>query len=108
MLDIKALRSTLTFLVPQSMDEHGELDRLLAAAVVNSQFCARLLEDPAGAVKAGLQGESFHLSEEEAAVLYSIEAATLAELAEGLAQFFRERPVFSMPMTAPSVDSYGR
>ena len=108
MLDTKALREAFTLLVPPILYEHGELDRLLAAATVDARFCDLLLQDPNRAVQAGFQGESFQLSSEEAAVLFSINAYSLAELAEGLARCFGERPQVSLPISAPSLEYYGR
>jgi hypothetical protein len=108
MLDIKGLKQALTILVPPTLYEHGELDRLLAAAAVNAQFCARLLEDPLAAIREGFQGESFQLSDEEAAVLLCVGAHSLSELAEGVARYFSEPQTLSMPISAPSLVHIGR
>jgi len=108
MLDLKALRQRFTLLFPPILYEHEGLDRLLAAAVVNAQFCNLLLRDPAGALQAGVQGENIQLSDEEAAVLFSISANTLSELADGIARCFGEQPRVSLPISAPSLEYYGR
>ncbi len=64
--------------------DHTELSRLLAAAVVNTQFKTLLLDDPEFALENGYLGESFQLTEEERALLVSIRAGTLPDLAKQL------------------------
>ena len=61
--------------------DHTELSRLLAAAIVNTQFKTLLLDDPESALANGYLGESFQLTEDERALLVSIRAGTLTELA---------------------------
>ncbi len=88
---------TKSFVIPISIelqptpDDHLELNRLLAAAVVNDEFCRLLLDDPGQALEIGYQGESFHLSVEERALILSIRANTLTELAKELVRTFGER-----------------
>lgn len=67
------------------MPEHGELSRLISAAVVNQEFCSLLLSNPARALAAGYYGERFHLASQEEQLVLSIQAATLAEFAKQLA-----------------------
>jgi hypothetical protein len=57
------------------------LNRLIAAAVINSQFCDVLLKDPEKAVKNGFSGEYFSLDHKEKSILFSIKASNLAEFA---------------------------
>ena len=64
--------------------DHTELSRLLAAAVVNTQFNTLLLDNPETALANGYLGESFQLTEEERALLVSIRAGTLIEMAKQL------------------------
>jgi hypothetical protein len=64
--------------------DHTELSRLLAAAVVNTQFKTLLLDNPEFALENGYLGESFQLTEEERALLVSIRAGTLPDLAKQL------------------------
>jgi len=64
--------------------DHTELSRLLTAAVVNTQFKALLLDNPESALESGYLGESFQLANEERALLISIRAGTLTELAKQL------------------------
>lgn len=59
----------------------GELSRLLTAAVVNRNFCNMLLTNPANALDAGYNGESFRLAKEEKALILSINAKSLTEFA---------------------------
>jgi len=89
---------TQTLLVPITIEiqptpnDHLELNRLLAAAAINGQFCRLLLDDPALALQSGYQGETFLLSEEERALILSIRADSLTDLARELIRTFGERP----------------
>lgn len=65
-------------------ENHTGLSALLAAAVVNREFRDLLLSDPRTALKNGYLGEQFHLSSEEQTRLASIQAASLADLAQQL------------------------
>jgi hypothetical protein len=64
--------------------DHTELSRLLAAGIVNDQFKTLLLNDPESALANGYLSESFQLTVEERALLISIRAGTLTELAKQL------------------------
>lgn len=57
------------------------INRLLAAAVINQNFCKLLLSEPSQALKNGFQGEKFHLDHQEAELLLSIRADSLSEFA---------------------------
>ena len=92
MIYTKTLQVPLSLEVRQSQDDHLELNRLLAAAVVNANFCRLLLDDPALALQNGYMGETFLLSEEERALIMSIRADSLTELARELVRTFGERP----------------
>ncbi len=61
-----------------------ELSRLLAAAVINQNFCKLLLSSPRKALADGFNGEAFRLPEEEAQRVVSIRARSLADFARQL------------------------
>ncbi|MBN8657057.1 MAG: hypothetical protein J0M11_15080 [Anaerolineae bacterium] len=58
------------------------LNRVFAAAVVNRQFCDLLLKNPQEALQKGYLGETFTLTPEENALIASIQANTLSDLAK--------------------------
>jgi hypothetical protein len=80
------LKSSVTLMVPPVEEDHLEISRLLAAAVVNPSFCHQLLVDPKRAIEDGYQGETFRLSDAERYLLLFIHTDTLAELAHQIAQ----------------------
>jgi len=88
MLTTKEFQSSVSLMVSPSLEDHLELSRLLAAAVVNPSFCHRLLVDPKLAIENGYQGETFLLSDAERYSILSIHAGSLAELAQQIAQAF--------------------
>ena len=65
----------------QTRVSHSEVNRLLAAAVVNRKFRQLLLSDPVQALEAGYQGEKFTFTRSERDLIVSIQAKSLAELA---------------------------
>jgi hypothetical protein len=64
--------------------DHVELNRLLAAAVINQRFRSLLLNDPGRAICEGFAGEKFALAPDEFQLIASSQAATLADLARVL------------------------
>ena len=60
---------------------HGEISRLLTAAVINEGFRKMLLTNPELALNRGYKGESFHLSKEERSRITSIHATSLTDFA---------------------------
>jgi hypothetical protein len=66
---------------------HGEISRVLTAAVVNEGFRKMLLSNPEVALTKGYKGESFHLSTEEHSHLANIHASSLTDFASQIAQF---------------------
>jgi hypothetical protein len=62
----------------------SELNRMLSAAVVNTNFRRRLLSDPVAALAGGYNGESFEIKAEELAQIVLIRAGSLAEFASQL------------------------
>jgi hypothetical protein len=75
------LQYSVPMVVAPSLEDHLEIARLLAAAVVNPVFCRLLLEDPKLAIDNGYQGETFILSDAARFLLLYIHADTLADLA---------------------------
>lgn len=70
--------------VRKSSEDRLELSRLMAAATVNPAFARLLLDDPETALRQGYQDETFLLSEEERALILSIRADSLPQLAQVL------------------------
>ena len=58
------------------------LNKLFAAAVVNNQFRQLLLGQPEAALQQGYMGDTFDLTPEEFALIISIRAKSLPELAQ--------------------------
>ncbi|MFL7868290.1 MAG: hypothetical protein AB8I58_05640 [Anaerolineales bacterium] len=58
------------------------MNKLFAAAVVNNQFCQLLLHEPETALRQGYLGDAFDLTIEEQALIVSIRAKSLPELAQ--------------------------
>lgn len=58
------------------------LNRVFAAAVVNRQFCDMLLKNPREALQKGYLGEVFTLTPDEVALIASIRAESLSDLAK--------------------------
>lgn len=67
---------------PKSTKTNTGLNKLFAAAVVNNQFCQMLLDQPEIALQQGYFGETFDLSLDEQALIVSIRAKSLPELAQ--------------------------
>jgi hypothetical protein len=88
MLTTTELQCSVSMMVSPSPEDHLELSRLVAAAVVNPSFCQRLLVDPKCAIENGYQGETFLLSDAARYLILSIHAESLAELAKQIAQAF--------------------
>ena len=88
MLTTTELQRSVSMMVSPSSEDHLELSRLLAAAVVNPSFCQLLLVDPKQAIDNGYQGETFLLSEAARYLLLLIRANSLVELAQQIAQAF--------------------
>lgn len=63
-------------------ESHGGLSSLFAAAVVSTSFREMLLSDPERALRQGYLGKGFGLSQEDASLIVSLNARTLADLAK--------------------------
>lgn len=72
--------------VHETKPNSTEINRLLAAAVVNRPFCNLLLKDPARAIEEGFAGERFALSHEEYNLILSIHVSSLPEFANELSR----------------------
>ncbi len=57
------------------------LNRLIAAAVINQNFCDSLLNTPELALENGYFGEQFNLEDHEVGLILSIEADNLSDFA---------------------------
>ena len=74
-------KSVLPLRVTESPKNLTGMSKLFEAAIVNRQFCQLLLSQPETALKQGYLGNSFNLSTEEQALIISIQANSLPELA---------------------------
>ncbi|MEW6094304.1 MAG: hypothetical protein AB1531_10095 [Chloroflexota bacterium] len=74
----------------ESVEEHLDLSRLLAAATINQDFERLLLDDPQAALQQGYQDEKFFLTDEERDLVMSIRADSLSELAQILVRTLGE------------------
>jgi hypothetical protein len=72
--------------ISRKTTDHVELNRLLAAAVVNQHFRNLLLTNPAVAIRDGYGGEKFSLSDDEHNMILSIHASSLVNFAEQLSE----------------------
>jgi hypothetical protein len=68
--------------VVETSTNNTGIDKLFAAAVVNHEFCQLLLKQPETALQQGYLGDSFDLTPEEQALIISIRAKSLSELAQ--------------------------
>lgn len=100
MLTTKTTSPMFQVLVDETTDQHLEIQRLLAAAAINKQFCRLLLADPELALESGFQGESFLLSSHERALVLSIRADGLSHLAAQLALVYGQRPGIGLSQSA--------
>jgi len=73
---------------------HLGLVTVLAAAIVNQEFCTLLLHDPKMALRKGYQGEPFALSAEETELFLSTSVDSLQNLAKTILAFKpKEKPL---------------
>ena len=70
----------------QPSRDGNELSRLINAALISKEFCDLLLTNPAAAVTAGYNGESFCLTPEQERLILSNRASSLPEFAIQLTQ----------------------
>ncbi len=62
-----------------------EYSRILSAAVINSSFRSMLLANPAKAIHSGYSGEKFNLDQTAQKRMSTIQATSLADFANQLA-----------------------
>ena len=67
---------------------HGEVGRLLNAAIVDRQFCDLLLTRPDLALANGYSGEPFLLSSKERQFILTAKSTSLADLAKRWIEFY--------------------
>jgi len=85
----------LPVIVPTVKGVGCELNRLLAAAVVNDRFQKMLLDQPEKALQEGYHGEAFFLTREEYDLVLSIRASSLKDFAIQIVQTLDSHPHYS-------------
>jgi hypothetical protein len=91
MIETKIYNPPVALITRDLSDGLLELSRLLAAAVINPEFCRLLLDDPELALQKGFQGECFFFTENECNLILSIRSDSFSELANQLARTFTEK-----------------
>lgn len=81
-------RSVLPLRIAEAPRNVAGLSKLFEAAVVNRQFCQLLLSQPEAALRQGYLGNSFDLTLEEQALIMSIQANSLPDLARQVTNAF--------------------
>ncbi len=76
---------------PSATNNFSELNRLLSAAIVSTNFRNLLINSPESALARGYQGEKFHLSNEDFHWLVSIQATNLPDFASQLLEYQNTR-----------------
>lgn len=74
-------KTVLPLRVAETPRNVAGLSKLFEAAVLNRQFCQLLLSQPEAALGQGYLGNSFDLTLEEQALIISIQANSLPDLA---------------------------
>lgn len=84
------------YMIDQNLDQAPNLDpstgtrlefgRVISAAIVNADFCERLLDNPLKALNLGYNGQQFYFSKEELRLLGAINAEDLKDFAAKLLQ----------------------
>jgi hypothetical protein len=73
---------TLSLSTVKTPENIAGMNKLFAAAIVNNQFRQLLLNKPEVALRQGYLGDAFDLTFEEQALIVSIRAKSLPELAQ--------------------------
>jgi hypothetical protein len=73
---------TLPLSTTETPEDITGINKMFAAAIVNNQFCQLLLNEPKIALRQGYLGDAFDLTFEEQALIVSIRAKSLPELAQ--------------------------
>lgn len=79
-------KTVLPLRVAESSRSYIGLSTLFEAAVINRQFCQLLLKHPEMALQQGYLGNSFDLTSEEQALIVSVRANSLSDLAQKVTQ----------------------
>jgi len=108
MLTTQTYESPISLAFQDPLEKHLEICRLLAAAVVNPGFCQMLLTRPELALEHGYQGESFSLDEQERALVVSVRADSLADLARQIGRALGGQPGILAKHPVPVDDFVGR
>lgn len=82
-------KSVLPLSVAASPRNKTGISKLFEAAVINRQFRQLLLSQPELALQQGYQGNSFDLTREEQALIISIRANSLPDLAQQVTTVLR-------------------
>ena len=82
-------KSVLPLRVAETPRSLAGLSKLFEAAVVNRQFCQLLLSQPETALRQGYLGNSFDLTLDEKALIISIQANSLPDLAQQVTAVLR-------------------
>lgn len=77
--------SSLNYRKPATTERLG-LHRLFTAAIVNSQFREKLLNEPAMALAGGYLGQAFALTDQEKMIISSVRARDLKDFAQKVNQ----------------------
>jgi hypothetical protein len=83
---LNAQTATPAFELREPATERSGLHRLLAAAIVNSQFRETLLSEPEMALAGGYLGQAFSLTDHEKAVISNVRAKDLTDFAQKVNQ----------------------
>jgi hypothetical protein len=79
-------RSTSSFEYRKSAVQRSGLHRLFTAAIVNSQFREKLLNEPEMALAGGYLGQPFALTEHERMVISTVRGRDLTDFAQKVNQ----------------------
>jgi hypothetical protein len=104
-MQTETIQSAVSLIVRDTSRGRLEVSRLLAAAVINQEFCSLLLDDPDLALKNGFQGESFLFEDGERDLILSIRAASLPDLAGQLARTLDEQIAVKMDNPVLSIEN---
>jgi hypothetical protein len=107
MIETKTYNPPIALVAVNLSDGLLELSRLLAAAVINPEFCRLLLNNPELALQRGFQGEGFFFTEYECNLILSIRADSLSGLANQLARIFTEHLQIHLNPAVQAMAVYG-
>lgn len=86
MLTLSTRTSALALNIHETTVKSSGLHRLLAAAIVNSQFRDTLLSEPELALAGGYMGQVFSLTDREKTVISNVRAKNLTDFAQKVNQ----------------------